>query len=185
MLRMPKGCIDVTTQHRGTIFSLVGVGSGRDGYNVTIRRTAYHESGHAVVGRVLNFECGGATITDNGTGSANVASVHSLHWDITRGDILSSVLDKICVCWSGGVAEDIKFGGADDRGDRKQIEALAARYFVQDKDIERARARAHELLTKPKHWDAVERVAAELLNKKTLTGREIDALVHDNVMDHS
>ena len=87
------------------------------------------------------------------------------------------MLDKITVCWSGPVAEDIQFGGADDRGDREQIEALAARYYVQDHDVERARTRAGELLTNPKHWILVERVAAELLNKKTLTGAEIDALV--------
>jgi len=176
MSKMPPNCRDVTAQHHGTVFSLVGL--SRDADNISIKRTSYHESGHAICGRVLGFACGGATITADGTGSATVAGVLSLHWDLTRGDILSSVLDKITVCWSGGVAEDIKFGSADDvRGDLAQIQQLAARYFVQDHDIERARARAHELLTKPKHWDAVERPAAELLNKKTLTGAEIDKLV--------
>ena len=51
------------------------------------------------------------------------------------------------------------------------------RPYVQDHDVERARTRAGGLLTNPKHWILVERVAAELLNKKTLTGAEIDALV--------
>jgi hypothetical protein len=73
------------------------------------------------------------------------------------------------------VVEDIKFGSADDvRGDLAQIKQLAARYFVQDHDVERAHGRAHELLTK--HWCSVEAVATALLDKKTLSGPEIDAL---------
>ena len=76
------------------------------------------------------------------------------------------------------MAEDIKFGSADDmRGDLAQIQQLAARYCVHDDDVERARTRAHELLTKPKHWILVERVATALLERKTLSGAEIDALV--------
>jgi malonyl CoA-acyl carrier protein transacylase len=102
----------------------------------------------------------------------------SLHWDLTRGgDIHTSVLDKITVCWAGGVAETIKFGSADDRGDRVQIEHLAARYYVQDRDVEWARERARELLIKPKHWDAVERVAAALLRRGALTGADVDAII--------
>ena len=47
-----------------------------------------------------DFACGGALIRNDGTGSATVAPVHTLHWDYhTRGDILSSVIDKIVVCW--------------------------------------------------------------------------------------
>ena len=33
-----------------------------------------------------------------------------------------------------------------------------------------------KLLMKPKHWDAVERVAASLLEKKILSGVEIDKI---------
>ena len=105
-------------------------------------------------------------------------------------------MKKIIVCWSGPLAENIMMQTpngrmhnataqsadaftTDDRGDRAQIKQLQAKYYVQDRDIADARERARELFTKPKHWDTVERVAAELLNKKTLTGVEIDALVHD------
>jgi hypothetical protein len=70
---------------------------------------------------------------------------------------------------------EIKFGSADAmHGDLLQIENLAARFLIADVDVERARARAGELLRK--HWDAVEWVAAALLDKKTLTGAAIDAL---------
>ena len=120
-LKMPPNCIDATEQYRGTVITLVGAEVFRK--QITERRAAIHESGHATVGRILGFACGGAAITNDGTGSATVAGVLSLHWDLTRSDILTSVLDKITVCWAGPVAEDIQFGGADDRGDREQIEA--------------------------------------------------------------
>ena len=74
--------------------------------DIMIKRTAYHESGHAVCGRLLGFVCGGAAIRADGRGSANVASMFSLHWDLTRGrDIQSLAFDKITVCWAGPVAE--------------------------------------------------------------------------------
>jgi hypothetical protein len=111
----------------------------------------------------------------DGSGSANVATATSLHWDITRGgDIRTSVLDKITVCWAGGVAETIKFNSADNHGDRVLIEQLAARYYIQDRDIKAARERARELLLL--HWDKVEAVATALIDKKILSGTEIDRL---------
>ena len=157
-LKMPPGCVLV--RDPGMVTTLIGAevfrkqvrdlpAADRDVRDTVKRagasgartdaseRTAYHESGHAICGRVLGFACGGASITAHGTGSATVAGVLSLHWDLTRGDILSSVLDKITVCWSGPVAEDIKFGtehDADDvRGDLAQIKQLAARYAELDR----------------------------------------------------
>jgi len=184
-LKMPANCIDVTMKHGTTTFAIIGVGAKDANFASFARRpnwppskrVAYHEAGHAVCGRILGFACGGASITNDGSGSAKVAGALSLCWDLTRGqDIQSSALDKITVCWSGPVAEEIKFGSADDvRGDLAQIKQLAARYFVQDHDVERARARAHELVTK--HWNDVECVATALLEKKTLWGAEIDALL--------
>jgi ATP-dependent Zn protease len=177
-LKIPPGWIDDTA--KGTVITIVGaehirkqIAAGRA--PSLAERASWHESGHAICGRVLGFACGGASIRTDGTGSATVAGVLSLQWDLTRdGNILSSVFDKITVCWSGGVAESIMFGSADDRGDRVQIKQLAARYYVHDNDVERAHGRAHELIIK--HWDAVERVATALLDKKTLTGAEINAL---------
>lgn len=149
------------------------------------RRAAIHEAAHAVIGRVLKFDCGPASINPDGTGSAAVAAVHSLHWDYHErgGDILASVFDKITVCWAGPVAEDIKFGGyligdpdrgVDDRGDRRQIESLARRFYVSDQDVAAAHARARELVLL--HWDKIEAVASALLEKQSLTGREIDQI---------
>ena len=108
-----------------------------------LERCSIHEAAHAVIGRVIGFECGGAVIKEDGTGSAKVAAVHSLHWDYhARGDIMSSVIDKIVVCFSGGEAERIAFSDANDCGDRRQIEDLRGKYYVDDQDIAAARERA-------------------------------------------
>jgi hypothetical protein len=108
----------------------------------------------------------------------NVLSGHakpSTTTNLTRsGDILSSVFDKLTVCWSGPVAETIQFGTADDHGDRLQIESLASRYCVSDRDVAAARSRARELLIK--HWGMVERLADALLHHGRLSAAAIDAL---------
>jgi hypothetical protein len=76
------------------------------------------------------------------------------------------------ICLAGPTAEAIVFGDCDARGDMHMIEELCTRYFIADADVERLQP--HALLLK--HWDAVERVAAALLSRGTLTGVEIDAI---------
>jgi len=193
-LKMPPNCIDVGAQYHGTVTTLVGAEAFRKqiAASNSARRVAVHEAGHSVLARCLLGPacCGGATIIPDGNGldgHATVAGHHTIHNDfIARGeyrDFLSSVFLKLQVCLAGPEAERIAFGDCDARGDMRMIKQLCERYSISDDDVERLRPQVHALLTK--HWDAVERVAAALLDKKTLTGVEIDALVHDNVMDHS
>ena len=176
-LRLPPNCIDVTSEHRGTTFTLVGL--SRTGDNVTIKRTAYHEAGHAVCGRTLGLASGGATIEPDGVGHAMVAGHHTIHDDfIASGgyrDFLSSVFLKLQVCLAGPEAERIAFGDCDARGDMRMIE-LCRRYSISIvNDVERLQPSVHALLTK--HWRSVEVVAEALMARRTLTGAEIDALV--------
>jgi ATP-dependent Zn protease len=145
-------------------------------------RCAYHEAGHAVCGRVLKLRCGGATIVPNGLGfdgHAIVAAPLTINDDlIKRGeyrDFRSSVLDKICVCLAGPQAETIAFGDADASGDVRQIKQWQSRYYISDADVERLRPQVHALLTK--HWHSVEAVAAALLDRGTLSGEDIAALI--------
>ena len=70
------------------------------------------------------------------------------------------------------------FGDCDARGDMHMIEELCARYFISGEDVNQLQPQVHSLLIK--HWPKVEAVAAPLLEKKTLSGAEIDVLVHDN-----
>ncbi|MFZ2078926.1 MAG: hypothetical protein WAV38_20185 [Xanthobacteraceae bacterium] len=139
------------------------------------KRAAIHEASHSVIGRVLGFPCGPASITSHGGGGAAVAPAHSLHWNSTDTDIHASVMKKIIVCWAGGEAERIVFGGADDAGDRRQIESLARRFYVSDEDIEAARTRARQLVVS--NWRKIELVAAALSARKSLSGSEIDDIM--------
>jgi|ERR1700687_716322 len=175
-LRMPPNCIDATEQYRGTVITLVGAEVFRK--QITERRAAIHEAAHAVCGRILGFACGGAAITNDGTGSATVDGVLTGHQDLIRRgahqDFRSSVLDKLMVCLAGPEAERVKFGDADARGDMRQIKRLQSRYSISDADVERLRPQVHALLLR--HWDKVEVVATALLERGTLSGEAIAGL---------
>jgi hypothetical protein len=60
----PKNCVDVTAEHRGTVIAIIGYDQVR---NTNLKRTAVHEAGHAVIGRVLGLPCGHATIKSDGS----------------------------------------------------------------------------------------------------------------------
>jgi len=81
------------------------------------------------------------------------------------------------VCLSGSEAERIAgFNDADLGGDdRAHVLDLCHRYYISDAMVEELKYRTRELLTK--NWSKVERVAAALLSRRTLTGAEIDAPV--------
>ena len=132
-----------------------------------------------MIGRVRGVQCGQATIAADGVnGYAIIASQHAIHSDLSmRGgyqDWHSSVLTKIMICLAGPGAETIVFGDCDARGDMHMIEELCTRYYIAYDDVDRLQPQVHSLLLK--HWNAVERVAIALLEKKTLNGAEIDAL---------
>jgi ATP-dependent Zn protease len=76
-----NGCIDVTTEHGTTTFAVIGV-ARRSVSTETERRVALHEAAHAVVGRLLDLDCGGASITPDARGydgHAFVAGHHAIH----------------------------------------------------------------------------------------------------------
>ncbi len=108
MLKLPP---NFKLKKDGTATIIVGTHYHRR--DVMAERASIHEAAHACIGRVLGFECGGASIRDDGTGSANVAPMHSLLWDVTRdGDVMSAVTDKLVVMFSGPVVEDLKFSAS-------------------------------------------------------------------------
>jgi hypothetical protein len=65
-LKMPSNCINDTDKNVGTAFAIIGVGALAEGDDE--HRAAWHESGHAVVARILlrSACCGGATIVSDG-----------------------------------------------------------------------------------------------------------------------
>ena len=123
---------------------------------------AIHEAGHAVLARALGLRSGRATLRDHDGGARAY---------FIPGDSIDGVLAVL-----GGRAASLELLGVAD-----EFGLLMADKFVQREPwyarIVRRQliAQARDLVRK--HRDAVERVADALLDRGTLTGREIDRLV--------
>ena len=152
---------------------------------------AVHEAAHAVIGRVLGLTCGHATIVPNeAEGEAGHAILgdpwHVLdNWEqrakfrepssVYRGRILATM--------AGAEAQtELRGGcGGGDGHDRREIELMAASDYADLPDAvwqryePRMRRQTRRLIRK--HRDKIERVAAALLERDTLTANEIDAIV--------
>jgi ATP-dependent Zn protease len=155
-----------------------------------LRRTAFHESGHAVIGRVVGMICGGATIVpDYEAMTAGVAITHD-HWVVGdawecrgkfRGDDEVSVMrGRIITSMAGREAEIVALGerpddgnGVGDEDDRYQIALMATEAGIEWSYVERLRSKARALVRR--HWGKIEAVAAALLEHKTLEAEQIDA----------
>ena len=104
-----------------------------------LKQTAYHEAGHAVVGRVLTLHCGGATIRPN---YAELVAGHTIthdphaclyEWE-KRGHVRDSQDSvhhaRIMTYMAGAEAEMILLGsgGVGDSDDRYQITLMAEQF---------------------------------------------------------
>jgi ATP-dependent Zn protease len=161
------------------------------------RHTAYHEAGHAVIGRVLTLLSGGATIEpDYEAESAGCAITENPHaceraWE-KRGKVRYS-LDvalhaQIITSMAGAEAEIVLLGQTDGGAghDRLKIGIMAQNLSIPlehfwERTEPRLRAFTRRLVLR--HREPIERVAAALLEKKTLSGAELDKLVGRSVDD--
>jgi ATP-dependent Zn protease len=152
-----------------------------------LRRTAYHEAGHAVIHRVMGMVCGEASIVpdyDTMCGGYAIAADHYVtdrEWE-RRGklrDCRSILRGRIIGYMAGREAEIVAFGrkrkkyGDDD--DLLQIALMAEEADVSEAYLERLRPKVGPLLRR--HWRKVEAVAETLLVHKTLSGAEINAII--------
>jgi hypothetical protein len=151
-----------------------------------LRSTAYHEAGHAVIHRVVGMLCGGVTIEpDYEEMTAGVAIVHD-PWAVysawerrgkQRGHPYESVLRGRIMGYMAGREAIIAFGThhLGDGDDLRQIALMADEAGISEAYLDRLRPKVRALLRR--HWPKVERVAEALLDSRTLTGEEIDALI--------
>lgn len=150
-----------------------------------VRRTAYHEAGHAVIGRVLGLVCGDATIVPDfeemvaGVAITRDHSIADDAWEM-RGKFrwtVSAVRGRIMTVMAGAEAERVAFGrsGGGDRDDQLQIALMAQGQNISFAYLNRLRPKVRALLRR--HWRKIEQVAQALLRAKTLTAVEIDALI--------
>jgi hypothetical protein len=137
--------------------------------NGQLLEIAIHESGHAVISRVVGLVSGYATISDG-----NPRSYCRDDWGIRT--VLTALAGRAAALELMGFASD-EGCSADDRKALALIEAdgFRERFFAFDVRRESLLADARALIRK--HRSAVERVALALLERETLSGAEIDKLM--------
>ena len=149
--------------------------------------TAYHEAGHAVIGRVLGLSCGDATAEPDHD-SAGHAITHDQwvtwrDWE-ERGkwrDLSSVVLARV-ISFMAGVESENELLGRNEGGDgddRFQVRLMASELDIPNGNWEcyemRIRAQTRRLVRR--HRLRIERVAQALLERGTLEADEIDAII--------
>jgi ATP-dependent Zn protease len=149
--------------------------------------TAYHEAGHAVIGRVLGLTCGGATIVPNYeeqvAGHAITEVERSISdWD-ARGRMrwVSMFRARIMMLMAGreseievcGKGPDALFG---DAYDLREIDQTMDEANVPDAAyLDRMRAKTRALVRRHRH--AIAEVAAALIKRGSLSAEQIDEIV--------
>lgn len=151
------------------------------------RVTAYHEAGHAVIGRVLNLPCGYATIVPDDDSAA-----HSIcedpweavaRWDsVGRRRDLDTAYRARVIAYMAGAEAEIEFFGACDGGDgddRWQIDLMLDSLLPADADIPAyaARLRRFTRALVRRHRDRIEAVANALHANKQLSEDRLDAMI--------
>ncbi len=158
------------------------------------KKTAYHEAGHAVIGRVLTLPCGGATIKRNYAemteGYSIIHDPYACLWawekrGKVRGD--NAVWHaRIIALMAGAETERICLGlqpigdGDDQRWIGLMMEEVAS---PTNWDSYEARLRAMTRRLIRRHRVRIKRVAQALLAKGSLSTEEIDKLVGRSVAD--
>jgi ATP-dependent Zn protease len=156
--------------------------------------TAIHEASHAVIGRVLTLACGGATIVpDYEAGGAGYSITEDPYicgseW-AKRGKArdIDTVWHARIMTYMAGAEGEVELIGSTQGGDgddRYQIE-LMAEELVAHKNwkLLELRLRAMTRMLVRRHRVLIERVAAGLLDRKTLSREELDDLVGRSVDD--
>jgi ATP-dependent Zn protease len=134
-----------------------------------LREIAYHEAGHSVIARALALPAGKATLRDHD----GVARAY-FNNDGSNGYILAVL--------AGRAATQVIIGYATASGCTFDDARAANLLMAGGRDLASARIAFHQHLADAKglirfHRRAVERVARALLERETLSGREIDKLM--------
>jgi ATP-dependent Zn protease len=172
---------------------VLGIAHDEVGRENDLHHTATHESGHAVIARVLTLACGGATIVpDFDEGEAG----HSIteeplscedQWE-KRGKVRGRDAvwhAAIIVLMAGAEAEIalLRSTHGGDTFDRSEIERMAEPLSGESWSRIEPRLRAMTRMLVRRHRVLIERVTAALIERQTLSGDELDDLVGRSVND--
>ncbi len=162
------------------------------------QRTAYHEAGHATIGRVLTLVCGQATIEPNvkemiaGTAITFDPYDCDTEWrkrgKWRRGE---SLWQGRIITFMAGAEAEIEFFGhcvGGDGHDRSQIEEMAEELLLElppgvGWNTREPRLRAMTRMLVRRHRTRIERVAQALLTHRTQSAEDLDRLVGRSVND--
>jgi hypothetical protein len=146
---------------------------------------AYHEAGHAVIGRVLGMVCGGVSIRpdEDCAGHGWIAVPDVVHWrwyERGRCRAIASVFrGRILTFMAGREAEEELLGRCDggDDDDQFQIALMMQQLSIphSDEDCYEARLRRRCRHLVRRHRKAIEAVAKRLLQAGEIAGDDLDA----------
>ena len=158
------------------------------------KHTSIHEAGHATIGRVLGLRGGQATIvSDEARNSAGHSIMHDPYetlrdWQ-SRGkyrgnEMKSALIGRILMIMAGAEAERVILGRCrgGDSYDRRDIGLIVDEYPIGSAPEEfwektEPRLRKHTRTLVRRHRAKIERVAAELMKKGTLSPDDITGLL--------
>jgi ATP-dependent Zn protease len=157
--------------------------------------TAYHEAGHAVIGRVLALVCEDASIKADydSAGHAITAEpeVCQIEWQKRgkrRHPLGNPVLHARIITFMAGAEAEVcllgktQGGDSDDRDEIKLMAEELSRDPLPWGGRE-ARLRTMTRMLVRRHKDRIERVVAALLAKEALSAEQLDKLVGRSVDD--
>ena len=147
-------------------------------------RTAIHEAGHAVVARALGYPCDFVTIIRD-EDAAGMTETSARYWGLqTIRERKTRARHEIIITLGGRCAEQIFLGEANDHGcsdDDEYIEhtifghRLAADRDERDDLMDQLGRRCERLVWR--NSKKIERLAALLLRRGSLTRHHIDAAI--------
>jgi ATP-dependent Zn protease len=150
------------------------------------KQSAYHEAGHAVIGRILTQTCGSATIQADEDSAAHAITADPWRtiwdWELAGKfrDSESVFRGRIMTFMAGREAEEECLGRCQggDGHDVEQIALMLAELYDEpraERMEDRLRSKTRGLVRR--HRGTIERVAKALLKRTMLSSEEIAALI--------
>ena len=147
---------------------------------------AIHEAGHAVVSIIKGRRPGRVTIRPKGDSLGHMAPHRARFGEVYRPS-LTVVAKKMAIAYAGVAAErragyhPQRYGWDHDR----KLALFLADDFVGGDDVSRkhlvAFAKRQAEFIVDLHWEAIEAVAAALLERETIAGDEVRPIVFPNL----